>query len=69
MTVHLSDFERKLITVLQHNNKKGKIPSMRELEARLGHNSNDIQKSVDSLIDRYWIEDHNGEWIVKNKLF
>ncbi|ALX49737.1 hypothetical protein [Lentibacillus amyloliquefaciens] len=67
--MQLSDFERKLVTILKHNNKKGKVPSIRELEVRSGHSSDEIQKSVNDLINRNWIEENNGEWIVKNKLF
>lgn len=67
--MQLSDFERKLVTILQHNNKKEKVPSIQELEVRLGHSSYEIQKSVNDLINRNWIEENNGEWIVKNKLF
>ncbi|MFD1363395.1 hypothetical protein [Lentibacillus salinarum] len=67
--MQLSDFERKLVTVLQHDNKKGKVASIRELEMRLGYSSDKIQKSINDLINRNWIEKNNGEWIIKNKLF
>lgn len=41
--VNLTHFERKLITVVLHNNKKGRSPSIAELEMRLGYAADDIK--------------------------
>ncbi|TMN22725.1 MarR family transcriptional regulator [Lentibacillus cibarius] len=65
----LTDLERKILTVLQHNNKKGRIPSLTELQFRLGHSGDEIQEIVNDLIERRWIEVEDGEWIVIRKLF
>lgn len=65
----LTDFERKLITIMQHNNKRGRVVTLTELEMRIGHNSTEIKEVINDLIGRNWIEENNGNWIVIRKLF
>jgi len=65
----LSDFERKLITIIQHNNKRGKSPSLEELEMRTGHNSNEIKETIKGLVEKRWIEIQDRKLVVIQKLF
>lgn len=66
---NLTDFERKLITIIQHNNKKGRLPSLEELKIRTGHNVDDIKEVVNNLAKRGWINISEGKLIVLIKLF
>ena len=65
----LSHFERKLITIIQHNTKRGHSPSLKELEIRTGHDQEDIKSVINDLINRGWLRLENGEIIVLRKLF
>ncbi|MFD1363178.1 hypothetical protein [Lentibacillus salinarum] len=65
----LSDLERKLLIILQHNNKKGRLPSLSELQSRSGHQGDEIRGIINDLIQRKWIKEENGEWIVIQQLF
>jgi len=65
----LNDFERKLVTIIQHNNKKGRSPSLEELEIRSRHHANEIKEVIKDLIKRRWLEISEGKLIVLQKLF
>lgn len=66
----LKDFERKLITIIQHhNNKKGKSPSLEELELRAGRDANEIKEVIKDLIKREWLAISEGELVVLKLLF
>lgn len=65
----LNDFERKLITILQHNNKRGTSPTMEELELRTGHNASEIKEEIKDLIKREWLGVSEGELVVLKLLF
>lgn len=65
----LTHLERKVMTVLQHHNKRGHITTLDELEIRLGHPASKIKRIIDDLIQRGWITVKEGQWIVIRKLF
>ncbi|MFD2658539.1 hypothetical protein [Gracilibacillus thailandensis] len=43
----LTDFERKLITIIQHNTRKGHKPSIKELELRSGRVLADVKMKLE----------------------
>ena len=45
----LTDFERKLITIIQHNTRKGHKPSIKELELRSGRREDEIRAVTQDL--------------------
>lgn len=65
----LNDFERKLVTIIQHNSKRGKSPSIDELELRSGREANEIKKVTKDLIKRGWIGIKEGKLVAVKKLF
>lgn len=65
----LSDFERKLVTIIQHNTKRGHFPTLEELEIRTGHHSTEIKEVIKDLIKRRWLGLSKGKVIVLRKLF
>lgn len=65
----LTHLERKLLTILQHHNRRGKLTTLPELEMRLGHSETEIQDLINSLIERNWIVADKGQWIVTRILF
>jgi DNA-binding MarR family transcriptional regulator len=65
----LTDFERKLVTIIQHNNKRGRSPSLKELEFRSGYTESEIKETINNLIKRNWLGVHEGKIIVKRILF
>jgi len=70
MEMHgLSDFERKLVTIIQHNTKRGHFPPLEELELRTGHHPNEIKEVIKDLIKRGWLGLSEGEIVVLRKLF
>ncbi|WP_087974576.1 hypothetical protein [Oceanobacillus rekensis] len=62
----LKDFERKLITIIQHHNKRGRSPSLEELELRAGRDTNEIKEVIKDLIKREWLAIREGELVVSN---
>jgi len=68
-TNNLSDFERKLITIIQHNNKRGKSPSLEELKLRTGHSESNIKDVIDDLVTREWLREIDNKLIVQQNLF
>lgn len=65
----LTDFERKLITVIQNSNRKGSTPSLRILELRTGRTESEIKKTIKDLIRRKWLAVHNDKIVVIKSLF
>ncbi|PAV30266.1 hypothetical protein CIL05_07295 [Virgibacillus profundi] len=65
----LTNLERKIITIIQHHNKRGRSTSLRELKMRLSHEESKIQSTIEDLIKREWIKIHENEWTVVKKLF
>ncbi len=68
-TPDLSDFERKLVTIIQHNTKRGNYPTLEELEQRTGHSPEEIKEVIQDLIKRNWLGVSEGKVIVLRKLF
>lgn len=68
-TPELSDFERKLITIIQHNTKRGNYPTLEELELRTGRSPGEIKEVIKDLIKRNWLGVSEGKVIVLRKLF
>lgn len=68
-TPELSDVERKLMTIMLHNLRRGHTPSLKELEVRSGYTSYEITETLKMLIKKEWLGIDNGEWIVLKKLF
>jgi len=66
---NLSDFERKLITIVQNESRKGESPSLEELKAWTGRNENEIKDTIKDLIKRRWLAIQNKKLIVYRRLF
>jgi len=65
----LSHFERKLITIIQHQTRRGDAPSLEELERRLGHGAREIKDTTKDLIKRRWLGISKGKLVVRGKVF
>ena len=65
----LTDFERKLITIIQHNTRKGHNPSIKELELRSGRREDEIRAVTQDLIKRKWLGIQEGRIVVLKNLF
>jgi len=65
----LSDFERKLITIVQHYNQEHRSPGVSTLKSKTGHNENDIIKTIRTLIIRNWLVVHNKKLMVRERIF
>lgn len=65
----LSDFERKLVIIIQHHNKRDDPTSLDELELRTGHTPNEIKAAIKELVKREWLEISENKLIVLKKLF
>lgn len=65
----LSDFERKLITIVQHYNREKRSPGLKTLEAKTGHSEEDIQQTIRYLVSREWLVVHDKKLMVKQQLF
>ena len=65
----LKDFERKLITIIQHHNKRGESPSLEELELRSGRNANEIKEIMKDLIKREWLGISEGKFDCSQNTF
>lgn len=68
-TNHLTDFERKLLTILRNSIRKGTHPSLRVLELRTGRSEKELQKTIDNLINKKWLSVHDGKLILNKRLF
>lgn len=65
----LSDFERKLITIIQHYNQEHKSPGISTLKQKTGHNEADIQQTIRDLVSRKWLVVHDKKLKVLDRLF
>jgi len=65
----LSDFERKLITIIQHYNQEHRSPGLQTLKSKTGHDENDIQQTIRDLVFRRWLVVHDKKIMVQQKLF
>lgn len=66
---HLSDMDRKILTIIQHNYKRGKFVDAQEVAFRSGYEENEVTGEVQRLIAEGWIEEHDGKWFVLRTLF
>lgn len=67
--MYLSDFERKLLVILSHHNKRGHRTSIKELEIKTGRSEVDIKKTLEHLINIGFITEKDNYLVVKNSLF
>lgn len=67
--LEITHAERKLLTVIQHNNRKGRSPSLAELQMRIGYNNEDIKRIINNLIQKDWLKQKDGNLIIKKTLF
>lgn len=65
----LSDFERKLITIIQHYNQEKRSPGIKTLENKTGHQEEDIQRTIRDLVARKWLVVHDKKLKVLQRLF
>lgn len=65
----LSDFERKLITIIQHYNQEHRSPGISTLKSKTGHDEDDIQQTIRDLVSRRWLVVHDKKIMVQQKLF
>jgi len=65
----LSDFERKLITIIQHYNQEHQSPGIQTLKIKTGHNEKDIQQIIQDLAGQKWLVVHDKKLMVQQNLF
>lgn len=65
----LSDFERKLITIIQHYNQEHRSPGISTLTTKTGHDEVDIQQTIRDLVSRKWLVVHDKKIMVQQRLF
>lgn len=65
----LSDFERKLITIIQHYNQEKRSPGIKTLENKTGRQEEDIQQTIQDLVTRQWLVVHDKKLKVQQRLF
>lgn len=65
----LSDFERKLITIIQHYNQEHRSPGINTLKQKTGHDEKDIQQTIQDLVAHKWLVVHDKKLMVQQKLF
>ena len=65
----LSDFERKLITIIQHYNREKRSPGLHTLVNKTGRHEDDIIATIQDLVARRWIVVHDKKIRVRQKLF
>lgn len=65
----LSDFERKLLIIVQHESRKGNSPSLAFLKQRTGHSGEDIINATKSLIQQGWLTVEDKQLKVVKSVF
>lgn len=60
----LKGFERKLITIIQHQNKRGKSPSLEEMELWLGRDGSEMKEVIRGLLKKRWLRINENKMIV-----
>jgi len=65
----LTDFERKLITIVQHYNQEHRSPGIQTLKNKTGHSEKDIQQTIQDLVARKWLVVHDKKLMVRERLF
>lgn len=65
----LTDFERKLITIVQHFNQEKRSPGLKTLVNKTGRAEGDVQQAIQDLIARKWLIVRDKKLIVRQRLF
>lgn len=65
----LSDFERKLVTIIQHYNKEKRSPGIHTLMNKTGRDEKNIQETIQYLVARKWLVVHEKKLMVRQRLF
>lgn len=65
----LSDFERKLITIIQHYNQEHRSPGLQTLKIKTGHDERNIQQTIQDLVARKWLVVRDKKLMVQQRLF
>jgi len=65
----LTDFERKLITIVQHESRKGQSPALEALKKWTGREEDEIKETIKDLVQRRWLAVYDKKLIVSRKLF
>lgn len=65
----LSDFERKLITIIQHYNQEKRSPGLKTLKVKTGHSEENIKLTIRDLVSRKWLVVHDKKLMVQQRLF
>lgn len=65
----LSDMERKLLIIIQHENHKGKSPSLSFLHRRTGRSEEEIQMTIKKLVKLGWLMVRDKQLLVVQPIF
>jgi len=65
----LTDFERKLLIIMQHTEREQRTPTMRELVAWTGKSPTTIRNVTKDLVRRQWLRLQDGRIFVTQKRF
>lgn len=52
----LTDFERKLLIILSHHNKKGQLTTLKELQIWTGRGEIEIRNTINILLDKGFLK-------------
>lgn len=65
----MNDRDRKILTIIQNNSKRGVYPNIDEISFRSGYEKQDVIETVKRLIAENWLKYNQGKWIVLRNLF
>lgn len=65
----LSDFDRKLLIIVQHESRKGTSPSLAFLKKRTGRSEWDIRNATKSLIKQGWLKVKDKQLKIAKNVF
>lgn len=65
----LTEFERKLITIIQHYNKKHKSPGISTLKIKTGQEETNVADVVQDLVRREWLVVRDKKLMVACRIF
>ena len=66
---YLSDFERKLMVMIQHENHKNQSPSLEFLTRRTGRSAEDVQDTIKKLVQQNWLTVKDKQLKVTQAIF
>ena len=66
---YLSDFERKLMVMIQHENHKNQSPSLEFLTRRTGRSAEDVQDTIKELVQQNWLTVKDKQLKVTQAIF